>query len=113
MMNILLMDDTRKRRNQIVELLTKQHTVVDCYSSNKFLQEIEKDTFDMVVMDMDTWKKGSSIYHYLRVGKLLEKVPVLLYNTDEETPYLPDRTRHENDRILPKPFEIESLVESV
>ena len=112
-MNILLMDDTRKRRNQIVELLSKQHSVTDCYSSNDFLQEIEKDTYDMIVLDMDTWKKGSSIYHYLRIGKLLEKLPVLLYNTDEETPYLPDRTRHENDRILPKPFEIESLVESV
>ena len=112
-MNILLMDDTRKRRNQIKDLLSKQHSVVDCFSSNDFIDEIEKDQYDMLVLDMDTWKKGSSIYHYFRIGKLLEKLPVILYNTDDDTPYLPDRTRHENDRILPKPFEIESLVESV
>jgi DNA-binding NtrC family response regulator len=112
-MNVLLMDDTRKRRNQIKELLTRQHSVIDCFSSNEFISQIETGTFDIVLLDMDTWNKGASIYHYFKVGKQLEKWPVILYNTDDETPYLPDRTRHENDRILPKPFEIESLVESV
>ena len=112
-MNILLMDDTRKRRNQIEELLSKQHSVVGCFSSNDFIEEVQKNDFDMVVLDMDTWNKGSSIYHYFRIGKFLEKMPVILYNTDDDTPYLPDRARHENDRILPKPFELESLVESV
>ncbi len=112
-MNVLLMDDTRKRRNQIKDLLTRQHSVVDCYSSNDFIEEVRKEGYDLLLLDMDTWKKGSSIYHYFRIGKQLEKIPVLLYNTDDDTPCLADRARHENDRILPKPFEIESLVESV
>ena len=112
-MNILLMDDTRKRRNQIKDLLTRQHAVVDCCTSNAFIEEVQKEGHDLLMLDMDTWKKGSSIYHYFRIGKLLEKLPVLLYNTDDDTLCLPDRVRHENDRILPKPFEIESLVESV
>lgn len=112
-MTILLMDDTRKRRSQIMDLLSKQHSVVESFTSNDFIEQVQSDTFDMVVLDMDTWKKGSSIYHYFRIGKHLEKVPVVLYNTDDEAPYLPDRARNENDRILPKPFEIESLVESI
>ena len=112
-MNVLLMDDIRKRRHQIKDLLTKQHSVVECFTSNDFIDQVQTDDFDMVVLDMDTWKKGSSIYHYFRIGKHLEKLPVVLYNTDDDAPYLPDRARHENDRILPKPFEIESLVESV
>lgn len=112
-MNILLMDDTRKRRSQIKDLLTKQHTVTDCCTSNEFIGEVQKEGYDLLMLDMDTWRKGSSIYYYFRIGRLLEKLPVLLYNTDDDTPCLPDRARHENDRILPKPFEIESLVESV
>jgi len=112
-MNILLMDDTKKRRNQIRDLLARQHSIVDCCTSNDFIVEAQKEGYDMLMLDMDTWKKGSSIYHYFRIGKLLEKLPVLLYNTDDDTPCLSDRARHENDRILPKPFEIESLVESV
>ncbi len=112
-MNVLIMDDTRKRRSQIKELLGRQHEVTECYSSNDFLDRIQTKEFDLLILDMDTWKKGSSIYHYFRAGKLLEKTPVVLYNTDEDMPYLPDRARHENDRILPKPTEIETLVESV
>ena len=112
-MNVLVMDDTRKRRNQIVELLGKQHSVTDCYSSNDFIDQIENGNFDIVALDMDTWTKGTSIYHYFKIGKKLEKWPVILYNSDDDAPYLSDRTRHENDRILPKPFEVESLVESV
>jgi len=68
-MNVLLMDDTRKRRNQINELLSKQHKVTDCYSSNEFITLIEEGSFDIVVLDMDTWSKGSSIYHYFKIGK--------------------------------------------
>lgn len=112
-MNVLLMDDTRKRRSQIIELVSKQHTVTECFTSNDFIDHIENGNFDLVMLDMDTWTKGTSIYHYLKIGKKLEKWPVTLYNSDDDTPYLPDRTRHENDRILPKPFEIESLVESM
>lgn len=112
-MKILLMDDTRSRREQIIELVGRQHTVNSCCTSNDFINEVTDNEYDMIMLDMDTWKKGSSIYHYFRVGKLLEKTAVLLYNTDSDTPCLPDRARHENDRILPKPFEMESLVESV
>lgn len=112
-MNILLMDDTKKRRNQIKDLLARRHSVVDCCTSNAFIEEVYKEGYDLLMLDMDTWKKGSPIYHYFRIGKLLEKLPVLLYNTNDDTVYLPDRVRHENDRILPKPFEIESLVEAV
>ncbi len=112
-MNILLMDDNRKRRNQVKDLLSRRHSVVDCFTSNDFMEEVYKDGYDLLMLDMDTWKKGSAIYRYFRISNILEKIPVLLYNTNSQTTCLPDRARHENDRILPKPFEIESLVESV
>ncbi|MBN1307442.1 MAG: response regulator transcription factor [Chitinispirillaceae bacterium] len=112
-MHILLMDDTKKRKKQIIDLLARRHSVVDCCTSNHFIGEVQKGGYDLLMLDMDTWKKGSSIYHYFRIGKLLERLPIVLYNTDDDTPCLPDRARHENDRILPKPFEMESLVEAV
>lgn len=88
-MTVLLMDDTRKRRGQIGELLLKKHSVIECFTSNDFIAQLETTTPDLLLLDADTWKKGAAIYHYFRIGKQLEKMPVVLYNADEETSYLP------------------------
>lgn len=113
-MNILLLDDNRKRREEIKEALKgKSHEVVDCAITNDFLEEIEKDNYQLLMLDFETWKKGGSIYRYFKVGKLLEKFPLLLYNANENIKGLPDRTNLENDRIIPKPFDLATLLESV
>ena len=113
-MKIVIMDDTRKRREQLKEAISKHYkNVVEFYSSNDFITSIEESSPDLILLDMETWRKGKSIYNYLRLGKKLENTPVILYNAEEDTYFIQDRTRHEKDRVLPKPTEVGSIVELV
>lgn len=113
-MKIVIMDDTRKRREQLKEEISKHYKdVQDIYSSNDFITTIEESAPDLILLDMETWRKGKSIYNYIRLGKKLENTPIILYNAEEDTYFIQDRTRHEKDRVLPKPTEIVNIVELV
>lgn len=113
-MNVLLMDDTLKRRATIKEAIEKsKNKVNDCYSSNDFITFLENEPPDLVVLDMDTWKKGKSIYNYFRISKKLENIPVVLYNAEEDANFVPDRSRHDRDRTLSKPSELDTIVDTI
>jgi DNA-binding NarL/FixJ family response regulator len=114
-MKIVIMDDTRQRRAQLKEAIEKQHkNVQDFYSSNDFITSIDESAPDLILLDMETWRKGKSIYNYLRLGKKLENTPIIQYNNSEEDTYfIQDRIRHEKDRVLPKPTEVGTIVELV
>jgi len=108
------MDDTRKRREELKIAIEKHHKgVVDFYSSNDLITSVDESAPDLLVLDMDTWKKGRAIYNYFKIGKKLENTPVILYNADEDMYFIQDRTRHEKDRVLPKPTEVGTIVELV
>lgn len=112
-MRILLLDDTEKRKVQLKDAIQKQHEIVDCTSSNDLMSAVESEKLDLALLDMGTWKKGKAIYNYFRIGKKLENVPVVLYNAEEDAYFIADRTRHEKDRILSNPTEIETIVDTV
>ena len=114
-MKIVIMDDTKIRRAQLKEAIEKQHkNVHDFFSSNDFITSIDESAPDLILLDMETWRKGKSIYNYLRLGKKLENTPIIQYNNSEEDTYfIQDRTRHEKDRVLPKPTEVGTIVELV
>jgi CheY-like chemotaxis protein len=113
-MKVLLMDDVRARRNHIKDAVSKlYHNVTDCFSSNDFIAAVEGSNLDLILLDMDTWRKGRSIYNYFRIGKKLENLPILLYNADEDTYFIQDRARHEKDRVLSKPSEIDAIIEAL
>jgi chemosensory pili system protein ChpA (sensor histidine kinase/response regulator) len=113
-MKILLIDDTSARRTMIKEAIEKHnHSVVECHYSNDFLTVLEENVPELVVLDMETWKRGKSIYNYFRVGKKLENVPIILYNAEEDTYFIQDRTRNDKDRILSKPTDIETIIDAI
>jgi len=113
-MKIVILDDTRKRRAELKLLIEKSHKgVLDFYSSNDFIVSVEESAPDLLLVDTETWKKGKSIYNYLKLGKKLENTPVILYNSEEDVYFIPDRSRHEKDRVLPKPTEIGTIAEIV
>lgn len=74
---------------------------------------VESEKPNLALLDMGTWKKGKSIYNYFRVGKKLENVPVILYNAEEDAYFITDRARHDKDRILSNPTEIETIIDTV
>ncbi|MBN1600034.1 MAG: response regulator [Chitinispirillaceae bacterium] len=113
-MKVLLLDDARARRNHIKDAVSRlYHEVTDCYSSNDFISVIQESNYDIILLDMDTWRKGRSIYNYFRIGKKLENLPILLYNADEDTYFIQDRARHEKDRVLSKPSEVDAIIEAL
>lgn len=112
-MKILLLDDTNKRKDQLAEAIGKKYEVVGCSSSNDLMTALESTKVDLALLEMGTWRKGKSIYNYFHIGKKLENVPVILYNAEEDAYFINDRTRHERDRILSNPTDIETIIDTV
>jgi DNA-binding response OmpR family regulator len=113
-MKILLLDDTRKRRNELVNAMQKKHYEVEaCYSSNHFMQLIDKQKVNLVLLDMDSWNKGKAIFSRYGIAKKLETLPILFYNASMNFSILHDRPRHGKDRILFKPTEVGAIVANI
>ncbi|MBN1127523.1 MAG: hypothetical protein JXA71_00950 [Chitinispirillaceae bacterium] len=113
-MKILLLDDTRKRRTGLVEAMQKKHyEPVACFSTNDFMQAVEKQKVSLVLLDMDSWNKGLPIYTYFKIAKKLETLPILFYNASMNFSILHDRPRHGKDRILFKPTEVDAIVANI
>jgi DNA-binding NtrC family response regulator len=113
-MKIVILDDTRKRRNELADALQKKrYEVTACYSSNEFIGSIEKQKFDAVLLDMESWNRGKAIYNYIGLAKRLENLPIVFYNAGMNFSILNDRPRHGKDRILFKPTETEAIVNSL
>lgn len=113
-MKILVMDDTRKRRTQIKEEIVKKgHDVIECYTSNEFIDRIGENKADLILLDADTWKKGKSIYNYLKISKKMENIPVIYYNSEDDNMAIQDRPGNEKDLVLSKPTEVEAVLDRV
>jgi response regulator RpfG family c-di-GMP phosphodiesterase len=110
---ILLLDDAKKRKVQLKEAIQKQYEIIDCTSSNELMTAVESEKLNLALLDMGTWKKGKAIYNYFHIGKKLENIPVILYNAEEDAYFITDRARHDRDRILSNPTEIETIVDTV
>jgi DNA-binding response OmpR family regulator len=113
-MKLILVDDNRKRREQIKTAASKrQFRVIDCPTTNDFLTSIENEKVDLLVIETGAWKKNKSIFNYFKIGKELENLPVILYNAEEDSYIIQDRNRSDRDRILPKPTDVETLIEAI
>ena len=113
-MKILVMDDTRKRRNLLKEEITKKgHEVLECFTSNEFMNKIGENKAELILLDSDTWKKGKSIYSYFKIAKKMENIPVIYYNSEDDSMAIQDRSGNERDLVLSKPTEIEAIIDRV
>ncbi len=109
-MKILVVDEYSKRRAQIVEILEKNgHDVEGCSTTQDFMVKIDEDTPERLVLDVPTWRNGKAIYQYFQLGKKLEKIPILFYNSYEGFSFDGTRAPHENDRILHEPTKSEDI----
>ena len=112
-MKILILDDLRSRRNEIAEkLVGKGTTVTACLSSNEFIAGIENNP-TCIAIDMESWYRGHAIYNRFNVSALLEKFPVVFYNTHQNFSMLGDRPRNENDRIVFNPAETDAVAAAI
>lgn len=113
-MKIVVLDESKKRKEQISEILEKKKIdVVCCSLSGEFIETVEESTPDQILMDVDSWSTGRAIYNYFGFNKKLENVPILFYNAPENFVTINSRKRHNNDRVLNKPSEVESIVQAI
>jgi DNA-binding NtrC family response regulator len=113
-MKVVILDDTKKRRSDLADALHKKRVeVTTYYGSNDFINAIEKNKFDLLLLDMESWNRGKSIYTRFGTAKRLENLPIVFYNAPANFSVLYDRPRHLKDRILPKPTEADAVVASL
>lgn len=113
-MRVLILDESRKRLHQLQEILSsKRHEVYKCENTNDFMRLINEEKPDRLLLDMESWIRGRMIYSYFRFHRKLEGLPILFYNAPESFVALGGRRRHDLDRVLYKPADIEAIVEAV
>ncbi|MFP4162697.1 MAG: hypothetical protein ACLFQB_03010 [Chitinispirillaceae bacterium] len=110
-MKVLVLDDGHKRVAQMLEEMEKKNIeAVDCSTSNCFLDSLNTSQFDSLLMNVETWEKGRSIYEYFGINQKLENTPIVFYNADETFSSLNNRTPHDRDQVLYKPSDVDSVV---
>lgn len=113
-MEMVILDEVKTRRTAIAEALEKnRYKVVQCASSNEFMNALNTVSPGHFLIDVDTWHRGRSLYGYFQIGKKMERFPVLFYNAPQNFIAVNDRVRHEKDFVLQKPSEVDSIVEAV
>lgn len=113
-MNILILDEQKPRRVELADVLGKnKHKVTCCSTSNEFNANLDRSTYDMLLCDVESWRRGHAIYNYFNTQRKLEKMSILFYNADERFSGLPDRARNEKDQIVPAGTAVESIAKLV
>jgi DNA-binding response OmpR family regulator len=113
-MKIVILDDWKMRRNEMVEKLRKKRDEVTAlYGSNDFIDTLEKSKCDVLLLDLESWNRGKPIYDRFGTAKKFETIPVIFYNAPSKFSALDNRTRHSKDRVLEKPTEIDAVVASL
>jgi DNA-binding NtrC family response regulator len=114
LMELLILDDLKSRMAKLTETLEKRrYKVVQCSTSNDFISAVANSTSGLILLDFETWHRGRSMYSYFQVGKNIENIPVVFYNTPPNFVALSERSRHEKDYVLQKPAEVESVIDAV
>ena len=113
-MKVVIFDDTRKRRSELTDTLHKKRIeVTSFYGSNDFIDVLEKNKSDFLLLDMESWSRGKSIYNRFGIAKKLETIPIIFYNAPANFTVLNERSRHPKDRILFKQTEVAAVVASL
>ena len=113
-MKVIVLDELRKKNNQICELLQrKKHKVISCHSASMFLEAMEEPSVDRVLMNVDSWQLGRAIYKYFNVPVRLSSIPVIFYNAPENFVNINAREKNGSDRVLPKTAEVAAIAEAL
>jgi PleD family two-component response regulator len=110
-MKVVVLDESKKRTEQIVEILQKKrYTFVCCTQSGQFMETLQESLPDKIIIDYDAWLHGRMIYNHFNLSKRIENVPVVFYNAPENFVALNNRKRHDSDRILNKTTDSDAFL---
>lgn len=113
-MKIVVLDESKKRKEQITDLLEeKGHDVLLCSASGEFMEMIETATPDKILLDIESWHHGRALYTYFKFSKRIEDTPITFYNTPENFTAIPDRDPNPGDKIYTKHTDIEEVISDI
>ena len=110
-MKIVVLDESKRRKEQIADLLEeKGHDVIVCSSSGEFMETIEASTPDKILLNIESWQHGKTIYNYFKFSKKMAETPITFYNAPENFTAIQDRNPNQGDKIYTKHTEIEEVL---
>lgn len=110
-MKIVVLEESKKRKEQIAHLLEeKGHDVIVCSASGEFMEMIENSTPDKILLNIESWQHGRAIYSYFNFSRKLDDTPITFYNAPESFTAIPDRNPNQDDKIFTKYTDIEEVV---
>ncbi|MBD3421224.1 MAG: hypothetical protein GF398_13995 [Chitinivibrionales bacterium] len=110
-MNIVILDHAYKRKRQLCEVLElRRHNVIGCKGSGEFLNALDENSIDRILIDWSTWREGAAIYTYFSIENKLKMIPILFYNTPEGFYAISGRQSHEKDRVLAHPAKTDDII---
>ena len=113
-MKIVVLDESKKRKEQIADLLEENgHDVLMCSASGEFMETIETRAPNKILLDIESWQHGRAIYSYFKISKRIEDIPITFYNAPENFTVFPDRNPNPEDKIYFKHTDIEEVISEI
>ncbi len=118
-LNVLVVDDSRMARRQIIRTLTKMgiEKFTEAPDGADAIPLIDEEYFDLIVTDYNMPEMdGHSLLDYIRTKSHQPTVPVLMVTTEENTSKLSAVEQSGVSGICDKPFEpatVKRLIESI
>ncbi len=118
-MHVLVVDDSRFARNQIIRTLTKMgiERFMEASDGADAMPIIDKEYFDLIITDYNMPKvSGQELIEYVRNESNQPTVPIMMVTTEESGSKLAAVERSGVSAICDKPFEprtVKAMIESV
>jgi DNA-binding NtrC family response regulator len=113
-MKILLLEESRGFRDQLKKALEKKgHEVSLCSDSGTFIDTLEENDYDKMVIDVRSWFRGEVMYKYFNILEKMKAVPMLFHHTPEGFKSLDGRDPVSEDEVLEGPCSIDDIVRLV
>jgi len=111
---VVILDESKKRKQQISDMLEeKGYDVVACAATGEFMETIESTSPDTILLDVESWQRGKTIYNYFKFSRKLGEIPILFYNAPENFNNIIDRSQNQHDKVFRKQVDIDEIVSNV
>lgn len=110
-MTVVVFDEMKNRRQQIVHLLNaKGYSVKPCFASGDFMDILDRNSIDKIIMDVDSWRHSRAIFDYFNVSRKLQNIPIIFYNAPETFVSIHDRSQGIQDKVYQKTCAADAIV---
>jgi len=111
---VVVLDDLKKRNEQVTNMLEeKGYDVVACLATGEFMEIIETTSPDTILLDVESWQRGKSVFNYFKFSRELEEIPILFYNAPENFSNIIDRSQHQHDKVFHRQVQLDEIISNV